>query len=201
MQIIRSALRFATRFRAQRAGITVERGVYLSARGKYRINPGAQVILCENANLFHDHHLEIEDGAQVYIGEGVHFDEGLRLSATAGARIHIGRSCWFNHDVSIIARQEIIIGDNCIFGPSCYLIDHDHNIVKGKNIMDQGFNSSHLHVGSDVWLGVGATLLMGARIGDGAVIAARAVVTKPVPANEIWGGIPAKRIGLRGEAQ
>lgn len=43
-------------------------------------------------------------------------------------------------------------------------------------------------IGNDVWIGAGAQVLSGVRVGDGAVIAAGAVVTKDVPAYEIWGG-------------
>ena len=48
-----------------------------------------------------------------------------------------------------------------------------------------------------VWIGSRVQILPGVKIGRGAVIAAGAVVTKDVPANEIWGGVPAKRIGIR----
>ena len=50
----------------------------------------------------------------------------------------------------------------------------------------------------DVWLGVGVTVLDGVRIGQGAVIAAGAVVTSSVPAGAIAGGVPARIIGMRG---
>ena len=40
----------------------------------------------------------------------------------------------------------------------------------------------------------GAIVLQGVKIGDGAVVAAGAVVTKDIPANEVWGGVPAKKI-------
>ncbi len=57
-------------------------------------------------------------------------------------------------------------------------------------------------IGHDVWIGHGATLLPGVRVGDGAVIAAGAVVSKPVGPYEIWGGVPARLIKRRfSEAQ
>ena len=49
----------------------------------------------------------------------------------------------------------------------------------------------------DVWLGVNVAVLKGITIASGAVIAAGAVVAKSVPANEIWGGVPARKIGER----
>lgn len=52
-------------------------------------------------------------------------------------------------------------------------------------------------IGDDVWIGANVVILRGVRVGDGAVIAAGAVVTKDVPENEIWGGVPAKFIRKR----
>jgi acetyltransferase-like isoleucine patch superfamily enzyme len=52
-------------------------------------------------------------------------------------------------------------------------------------------------IGENVWLGCNVAVLKGANIGDGAVVAAGAVVTKSIPPYEIWGGVPAKKIGER----
>ena len=52
-------------------------------------------------------------------------------------------------------------------------------------------------IGNDVWIGYGATILAGVKIGDGAIIAAGAVVNKDVEPYEIVGGVPAKRINMR----
>jgi hypothetical protein len=57
--------------------------------------------------------------------------------------------------------------------------------------------SHHVHIGNDVWIGHGAIVLPGRRIGDGAVIAAGAVVTKDVAAYSIVGGNPAREIRQR----
>lgn len=54
-------------------------------------------------------------------------------------------------------------------------------------------------IGSDVWIGLNCTVLSGVTIGNGAVVAAGAVVTKDVKPYEIVGGVPAKKIGMRFE--
>jgi len=52
-------------------------------------------------------------------------------------------------------------------------------------------------IGDDCWIGAHVTLLPGTRIMNGAVVAAGAVVTGTVPSNEIWGGVPARKISQR----
>lgn len=52
-------------------------------------------------------------------------------------------------------------------------------------------------VGNGVWIGANVVILRGVTVGDGAVIAAGAVVTRDVPGGEIWGGVPARKMGQR----
>ena len=58
-------------------------------------------------------------------------------------------------------------------------------------------NKGDIIIGNDVWIGFEAVILAGVTIGDGAIIGARAVVTKDVPPYTIVGGIPAKPIKKR----
>jgi virginiamycin A acetyltransferase len=58
-------------------------------------------------------------------------------------------------------------------------------------------NKGDIVIGNDVWIGYEAVIMAGVTIGDGAVIGARAVVTKDVPPYTIVGGVPARPIRLR----
>ena len=62
-------------------------------------------------------------------------------------------------------------------------------------------NKGDIVIGNDVWIGYEAVIMAGVHIGDGAVIAARAVVTKDVPPYTIVGGTPARKIRMRFEAE
>ena len=66
-----------------------------------------------------------------------------------------------------------------------------------KNIRDAWDNKGDTVIGNDVWIGFEAVILAGVHIGDGAIIGARAVVTKDVPAYTIVGGVPAREIRKR----
>ena len=66
-----------------------------------------------------------------------------------------------------------------------------------KNIKSAWDNKGDIIIGNDVWIGYEAVILSGVHIGDGAIIGARAVVTKDVPPYTIAGGVPAKEIRKR----
>ena len=69
--------------------------------------------------------------------------------------------------------------------------------LNGKDITKAWDNKGDIIIGNDVWIGYEAVILSGVTIGDGAIIGARAVVTKDVPPYTIVGGIPAKPIRTR----
>lgn len=92
-----------------------------------------------------------------------------------------------------------MIGDNCLTGKWVTITDNSHGETdydslllppNKRNITSKG----PIVVGNNVWIGDKATILPGVTIGDGAVIAANAVVTKDVPAYCVVGGNPAKII-------
>ena len=70
-----------------------------------------------------------------------------------------------------------------------------------KNVASAWDNKGDIIIGNDVWIGYEAVIMAGVHIGDGAVIAARAVVTKDVPAYTIVGGTPARKIRMRFEEE
>lgn len=70
-----------------------------------------------------------------------------------------------------------------------------------KNVALAWDNKGDIIIGNDVWIGYEAVIMAGVHIGDGAVIAARAVVTKDVPPYTIVGGTPARKIRMRFEAE
>lgn len=105
--------------------------------------------------------------------------------------------------------KNIFIGENVFINCCCHFQDHggiyiDDNTLIGSNVVMATINHGHdpsertdnrpasIHIGKGVWIGAHVTLLPGISIGDNAIIAAGAVVSKDVPANRIVGGVPAK---------
>jgi len=69
--------------------------------------------------------------------------------------------------------------------------------LNGTDITEAWDNNGDIVIGNDVWIGYEAVIMQGVRIGDGAIIGTRAVVTKDVPPYTIVGGVPAKEIRKR----
>ncbi len=108
-----------------------------------------------------------------------------------GDRVFLGRGCEFNAQVGIE------IGADSSIASGCKFVDHDHGIV-GETIDAVPGRSGAITLGRHVWLGANVIVLRGVTIGDGAVVAAGAVVTKSIPAQEIWAGVPARHLRERG---
>jgi len=108
-----------------------------------------------------------------------------------GNDVFIGSGCEFN------ARCGVSIGDNSLVASGCRFIDHDHGTALHELMRNQPGPEQPIRLGSDVWLGCNVVVLKGITIGDGAIVAAGAVVTKSILPREIWAGIPARKIGQR----
>ncbi len=87
----------------------------------------------------------------------------------------------------------VTIGEDTVVGGDVTLIAHS---VEGFNLV-----TAPVKIGSRVTIGLMTVVMPGCEIGDGAILAANAVLKKGtvVGANEVWGGVPAKKLGVRGE--
>lgn len=115
-------------------------------------------------------------------------------------RIHIGNDVTLNEWVYLSGFGGLRIGNHVRIGHRTSIITSDHRYDDmSVPIHQQGLIFGEVVIEDDVWIGCNATILKGVRIGRGAIIAAGAVVTRDVPANAIFGGVPARQIGVRGK--
>lgn len=134
-----------------------------------------------------------------------HCEPDLALSPPWDIRgeenIFIGQDVYIGPYVLMLAGKgaKIRIGNSVIFAPQVKLIANDHRFDdRSRLIKHSGYSErAGIDVGNDVWIGTGAIILKGTRIGDGSVIGAGAVVTQDVGSYEIWAGSPAKKIKER----
>ena len=108
-----------------------------------------------------------------------------------GKHTKIGKNVFINFDCVFLDLGGITIEDNVLIAPKVSLLSEGHPVSPNER---QSLVPGHIHIKRNAWIGAGATILPGVTIGENAVVAAGAVVSKDVPANRVVGGIPAKII-------
>lgn len=126
-------------------------------------------------------------GKMTYVAEGtsVGFTE-IGAFCSIGPNVSLGGLGW--HPTDRLSTHPAFYSSRLQAGTT---------FVKNNNGIDNETELQHTKVGNDVWIGAGCIILDGMTIGDGAIIAAGAVVTKDVPPYAIVGGVPAKIIRYR----
>jgi acetyltransferase-like isoleucine patch superfamily enzyme len=108
-------------------------------------------------------------------------------------RLRIGRSSVVGDHAILDARGGLIIGDNVNLSTNVAIWTGQHDYQSRKF----AYRTAPVQIESYAWLSFRSTILPGVTIGEGAVVAAGAVVTKDVPPYTVVAGIPAKAIGTR----
>ncbi|GAA5417393.1 maltose O-acetyltransferase [Paraliobacillus ryukyuensis] len=124
-------------------------------------------------------------GKNVYMQPTIRFDYGYNT--------YIGNNFFANYDCTILDVCEVRIGDNCMFGPCVQTYTATHPLHPTERNSGKEFGKP-ITIKHNVWIGGGAIINPGVTIGNNAVIASGAVVTKDVPDNVVVGGNPAKII-------
>lgn len=106
-----------------------------------------------------------------------------------GSHISLGKRVFINHACSFLDLGGITIEDDVLIGPRVNITSENHptKVATRKTLVPAA-----VLIKRNAWIGAGATILPGVTVGENAVVAAGAVVTKDVPANTVVGGIPAK---------
>lgn len=114
-----------------------------------------------------------------------------------GKSIVIGKNVFIGAGTEFNIKELITVGNDCLIASGCRFVDHDHGTALNELMRLQPCPTQKIVIENNVWIGANAVILKGITIGSGAIIAAGAIVNKSIPSNEIWGGVPAKKIGER----
>jgi acetyltransferase-like isoleucine patch superfamily enzyme len=106
-----------------------------------------------------------------------------------GKNITLGRGIFINAGCKLQDQGGIVIGDDSLIGHNTVMATLNHDLAPGRRA---DMHPAPIIIGRNVWIGSNATILPGVSIGDNAVVAAAAVVTKDVPQNAIVVGSPAR---------
>lgn len=110
-----------------------------------------------------------------------------------GKNISLGRKVFFNFNCVILDPAPVRIGDNVLFGPAVQIYTATHPVDPGQRRSRLEF-ARPVEIGSDVWVGGGAILCPGVRVGAGSVIGAGSVVTRDIPERTFAAGNPCRVI-------
>lgn len=129
---------------------------------------------------------------RIVLGRWVHLGDGNRLRAHEGT-LRIGDKTVLGRENTLNCYLDLHVGAQCIVADWVYVCDFDHRTEDVTvPIKDQGIVKTPVRIGDDVWLGVKSSVLRGAQIGDGTVVAAHAVVRGEVPAYSVVAGVPGR---------
>jgi acetyltransferase-like isoleucine patch superfamily enzyme len=169
--------------------------VVLRHPGKIRI--GDNVVIDDHCLL----DAKGDGNGGITIGTGVFIGRNSILSCKNGD-IAIGDRANIGFNCEVFSASTVTVGADVLMAAYCYVIGGDHEYADvSKPVTEQGRRSKGVAVGDGVWLGAGAKILDGVRIGGHAIIGAGAVVRIDVPEYAVAAGRPARLLGLRADVQ
>ena len=176
---------------------------------------GRKAVFGKNVTIRHPHKIALGDGVVLDDGSVVDAKGSTNAGIVLGDRVYVGRNT-----IVYCKNGDIEIGENVSFSANCMVFSSNRVAMK-KNSVVAGYvyllsggeydlddptplalqkgtcTKGPLEIGEDCWLGAGAKVLDGASIGDRSAIGAGAVVNKPIPANSIAVGVPARVVKVR----
>jgi acetyltransferase-like isoleucine patch superfamily enzyme len=167
------------RFRLKRQGLLIDRTCTIG----------------KNVSLGLDH--IVQPKGAVNVGKACELNQGVELNPFGGS-IRIADHVWIGPYVVIYGHGGVEIGEQSLISMHSTILSSNHLVPSVfENIRDQVDLLLPTSIGRDVWIGANSVILGGVCIGDGAVIAAGAVVHRDVMPGEIVGGVPAKLLRQR----
>lgn len=110
----------------------------------------------------------------------------IKRGLQVGMNFSYGKNCFFDPSFCFL----IDIGNNVTFSTRVHILAHDASIKKHLNYSKVG----KVKISNNCFIGANVTILPNVKIGESSIIGAGSVVTKNVPAEEVWAGVPARKI-------
>ena len=115
-----------------------------------------------------------------------------------GGSVSIGRSSYIGPYTVIYGHGDVDIGNNVLIANHSTIVSSSHHYKsRSSSICHQGESLGLITIEDDVWIGSGARILAGIKVGRGSVIGANSVITKSTSNYSVSGGVPAKVISFR----
>jgi acetyltransferase-like isoleucine patch superfamily enzyme/GT2 family glycosyltransferase len=141
--------------------------------------------------------VEVHGTGRISFGRRALIYPGVYLETQGEGRIDIGDDVVLSRGVHIVAFESVTLGAGTMVGEYASLRDANHRRCLSR-IRHSGHEHAAIAVGRNAWIGRGVTVLKGVTLGDSCVVGANAVVTRPVAAQALVAGAPARPIETRG---
>jgi acetyltransferase-like isoleucine patch superfamily enzyme len=123
------------------------------------------------------------------------FDSGSRIVIEKGAYMSIGNNFYINSNSRIIAKESIVIGSNVRIASMVSILDHEHNyFVADAELVSNGYKTSSVRIGDNVFIGDKCTILKGSKIESNVIVGANSVVNGTLEAGFVYAGAPARKV-------
>ncbi len=168
---------------------------------------GSKTILkiAKDKTLQIGNHSEINADCEIYVNNNWEIGNNVSIAKRCAifsrekdffGSLHIHDGVRIGDNAIIDLSDHVILHENVGMGPNCVIYTHGH--IKTENshlpIWKDQVKNGPVEINENVYIGTNVIILPGVSIGNNSIIAAGSVVNKSVPDNELWGGIPAKRI-------
>ena len=159
-------------------------------RKMHELSQEALRITMQLNTAFHTHD-EIIALLTELTGHPIHESTGLfpPFYTDCGKNLHLGKRVFINSGCKFQDQGGITIGDDTLIGHNCVIATLNH-VADPERRADM--IPAPVSIGNKVWVGANVTILQGVTVGDGAILAAGAVVTRDVPPRSVVAGVPAK---------
>lgn len=183
----------------RRGGVECGPYVWISARPDVALAGSSSCRIADGTFIPDTVQIRGNDRGRIVIGRNCSLDTMARLFAANDARLLLEDNVAIGPYDIINAFDDCTIRKNSMLGPYVNINCADHGLELGEPMRFQQGEYGPVVIEEDCWIGSHAVILRGVTIGEGAVVAAGAVVTEDVPAFAIVGGVPARVIGDRRE--
>lgn len=186
------------------ASLKVARKAFLAVGKQSILGKNIDIRIGENSSLTAGIQLLIEQGTRLFVNNRWELGDHVKIATNCVifsreseffGQLIIGSGTHIGDNTIIDVSDNITIGKEVAIGPNTIIYTHDHDYTKKDTAAWKGgVITKPIIIADGAWIGSGVTLLPGVTIGERAVVAAGSVVTKQVPSNTMWGGVPAKQI-------
>lgn len=135
----------------------------------------------------------VGNNSEIHIGKNVRLHPGCHVSALSGSKLIVGDRTTMRKVIFDLSGASITVGRQCMFSFDVRVVNHDGHRIFDKSDRSKIINAPRdITLSDHVWVGRGATILKGSRIGSNSIVGLNSVVAKNVPDNVVVAGNPAR---------